>query len=159
MIYSGVGSRKTPLKILEMMYLFAFKAAKQGHILRSGGALGADLAFENGVLEARIWNVYQKFTTESGNQTQKKWWMDYTARLHPAWDKCGEYARKLHARNVPIVLGENLNQPSDFIVCWTPNAAVTGGTGQTIRIAEYNQIEVLNLARPDDIEKMWGKLS
>jgi len=156
MIYSGVGARKTPLEILNIMYAFAFEASQQGHVLRSGGAIGADDAFGNGAKDGGT--LPEIFTVLSGDATQQKWWMDYSAALHPAWDKCGQYARQLHARNVPIVLGSTLTEHSDFVVCWSPNAAIIGGTGQTIRIAHYNHIEVLNLARPNDIDKLWGKL-
>ena len=47
-IYAGIGSRKTPIKILKEMTKIANFLNKKGYILRSGGAIGADKAFENG---------------------------------------------------------------------------------------------------------------
>lgn len=47
-IYAGIGSRKTPKKILEQMRNISSFLAKEGYTLRSGGADGADSAFEDG---------------------------------------------------------------------------------------------------------------
>jgi len=46
--YTGVGSRKTPLSILKVMRKLGYKLAIDGWMLRSGGADGADSAFEKG---------------------------------------------------------------------------------------------------------------
>ncbi len=62
-------------------------------------------------------------------------------------------AMHLHVRNTFQVLGPNLDDPSDFVVCWTPDGAekaedtseVTGGTGTAIRIASTYEIPVYNL--------------
>jgi len=50
MYYSGIGSRSTPENILHMMGDVAYRLANKGWILRSGGADGADNAFEQGLL-------------------------------------------------------------------------------------------------------------
>lgn len=50
--YSGVDSRKTPPNILDLMTKVAQKLAGQGWVLPSGGADGADSAFETGVKQA-----------------------------------------------------------------------------------------------------------
>ena len=68
------------------------------------------------------------------------------ARHHPAWDRCSQAVRKLHARNAGILLGARLHRPVDAVVCWTcDGGAVTGGTGMGIRIAGAHGIPVLNL--------------
>lgn len=46
--YAGVGSRETPPQVLAVMRSAARVLASRGWILRSGGALGADSAFEAG---------------------------------------------------------------------------------------------------------------
>ena len=46
--YTGIGSRDTPINIRGIMTQVAFKLARDGYILRSGCALGADTAFETG---------------------------------------------------------------------------------------------------------------
>lgn len=46
--YSGIGSRETPEEIYTLMVEIAYKLASLGYTLRSGGAEGADQAFEEG---------------------------------------------------------------------------------------------------------------
>jgi predicted Rossmann fold nucleotide-binding protein DprA/Smf involved in DNA uptake len=46
--FGGIGSRETPENVLKIMTQLGYSLAKKDFILRSGGANGADLAFENG---------------------------------------------------------------------------------------------------------------
>lgn len=46
MTYAGIGSRETPLSMLKTMTKVADMLAKKGYTLNSGGAIGADVAFE-----------------------------------------------------------------------------------------------------------------
>lgn len=50
--YAGVGARKTPQYILAFMTTVAKALTERGWVLRSGGADGADSAFEEGALNA-----------------------------------------------------------------------------------------------------------
>lgn len=52
--YTGIGSRETPYEIQDLMKRIAFKLAENGWLLRSGGAEGADTAFENGWWDWRL---------------------------------------------------------------------------------------------------------
>lgn len=72
-------------------------------------------------------------------------WEQYSGPFHPAWDRCSQYAKNLHARNAAIILGKGLDDPVKFVVCWTKDGKATGGTGQGIRIAESLCIPVFNL--------------
>ena len=67
---------------------------------------------------------------------------------HPAWHKLSPAAQNLHTRNMPQVLGANLDKPARFLMPWTIDGGPTGGTGQAIRIANSLNIPVLNLQRP-----------
>jgi len=42
MIYAGIGSRSTPVEIIDKMIAIGSYMAHQGHLLRSGAADGAD---------------------------------------------------------------------------------------------------------------------
>lgn len=153
--YTGVGSRKTPAKIQVFMRTLATEFEQRGFTLRSGGAQGADLAFEAGVTSPQNKEIYKAYQAH-----QKA--MDIARQFHPAWDKCSDYARKLHGRNAFQVLGVDLQSPSKFLVCWTPDGCYehrtrcyhTGGTGTAISIADYYAIPVFNLARPEHLSKL-----
>lgn len=168
MYYAGIGSRKTPDNILRLMEMYGKELAKKEYTLRSGGAEGADTAFETGCdtvkhSEKAIyipWNGFNnRWITESGvkdlHDVDKDWCMDIAAMFHPNWLRCSPGARKLHARNVCQVLGPEPNsRHSEFIVCYTPDGKFSGGTGQALRIAHKYEITIYNLHDPDDIKKL-----
>lgn len=153
MYYTGVGSRNTPQDILIIMEAIAKKMSSFGYMLRSGGAKGADSAFEKGA-----GNNKQIFYAKDATPDA----MSIASKFHPAWNRCGDYARKLHGRNSFQVLGPSLNQPSDYCICWTSDGCIshatrsirTGGTGTAISIAEYYGVPVVNLANHDQF-KIW----
>jgi len=71
------------------------------------------------------------------------------SEVHPAWDRCNEWARGMHSRNCHQILGYDLQSPVDAVICWTPDGAVVGGTATAIRIAMKYNIPVFNLGVPD----------
>jgi len=152
MFYTGVGSRKTPLHILQIMTEIANKMAKFGYTLRSGGAQGADSAFESGA-----GSLKQIYYAKDANAEA----MAIAQRFHPAWDRLSTFAKKLHGRNAFQVLGMNLSIPSDGLLCWTPDQCSshshrsirTGGTGTAISIAEAYGVPISNLSVPSELFK------
>ena len=146
--YAGIGSRKTPAHILDEMRGVGFCLGVLGWTLRSGGARGADEAFEQGCDEVR--GLKEIFYARDANAPA----IAIAKRVHPMWYKLGAYAQKLHARNCFQILGANLNSPSSFVLCWTPDGANgvsvatsrdSGGTGQAIRVAAAHLIPVINM--------------
>jgi hypothetical protein len=144
--YAGIGSRETPHDILKLMTKLARKLSREGYVLRSGGAKGADTAFHAGVLD--VCGDAQIFTAQHANFESMK----LAAYFHPNWLACSDYAKRLHARNGMILLGKDLQDPVQFIICWTPNGEVVGGTGQALRIAASYKIPVRNLAIKEHYE-------
>ena len=71
------------------------------------------------------------------------------SEVHPAWDRCNEWARGMHSRNCHQILGYDLQSPVDAVICWTPDGAVVGGTATAIRIAMKYDIPVFNLGTKD----------
>ena len=78
--------------------------------------------------------------------------VEIAASLHPAWERCSQGARRLHARNVAILLGPELDRPVDAVVCWTAGGAVSGGTGMGLLIASRYGIPVLNLGKTAELQ-------
>jgi hypothetical protein len=152
--YAGIGSRNTPIRIqMTMTKIGAWLEAK-GYVLRSGGAKGADKAFEKNVMHLK--EIY--YADDATPAT-----MDIAKHYHPAWNNCSAYAQKLHGRNAFQVLGEPLYLiPSEFVICWTPDGCEkhstrtiqTGGTGTAISIASENNIRVYNLANESSVAEL-----
>ena len=161
-VYAGIGSRETPVPILSIMTKFAYAVAET-HILRTGGALGADDAFYKG---AKKWcdeknhkyeNHIEIFLPWDGFNGHKKGnnkhiWSDLplgasmiAEKYHPKYEKLKEPAQKLMARNTQQIMGRLLHEHTDFVVCYTSDGRDSGGTGQALRIARDLNIPVFNL--------------
>lgn len=176
--YTGVGSRVTPPHIITMMGAIANKLANEGYTLRTGDAQGADKAFSDAANEANVFGgnwldpvgdtsfcppnprVYRACDCTPAAEA-------ISSQFHPAWNRCSPYAKKLHGRNAFQVLGPNLNEPSQFLICWTPDGCKshssrnikTGGTGTAISIAEAYGVWIYNLATKEDYDFWQNELA
>ena len=151
--YAGIGSRATPSDVLHDMTRMAAWLARRGWHLHSGGAAGADSAFAAGAPPERR-TVFLPWPGYRGNAgpdcrtlspDRTRTCLAIASALHPAWHRCSPTARRLHARNAAILLGQNADTPVHAVVAWTVGGAVRGGTGMGIRVAHDRGIPVLNL--------------
>lgn len=155
--YAGIGSRSTPQDIKTLMTLLAGMLGKKEYILRSGGAEGADTAFEAGAIVAEIYLPWNNF---NGRQVDGKRYFvpavtyDFIEAYHPAPERLSIAAQKLMSRNTYQILGQDLQTPCDFVVCWTSDGKASGGTGQALRIASSLHIPIYNLYNKKEREKI-----
>ncbi|WP_028492645.1 hypothetical protein [Thioalkalivibrio sp. ALE19] len=141
--YAGIGSRATPVDVQDLMRRSARALAARGFVLRSGGAEGADQAFEAGADDLRgAKTIYRP------EDDLPDWAFATVDRYHPAPERLKRWGRRLMARNALQVLGPHGDDPVAFVLCWTPRAEGRGGTGQALRIAADFGIPVFDLARP-----------
>lgn len=165
-VFAGVGSRETPEDIGLVMCAIGRKLTDAGWVLSSGGAEGADMAFESGVRVGekgkRILLPYSGFNGNKSTLTNiKPEALEIAERVHPAWHNCkDDFARKAHARNAHQVLGLSLNDPVQMTICWTKDGAVdaasahnAGGTRTAIVISAEHGVPVFNL-RNDEV--LWA---
>ena len=165
--YAGIGSRETPEDILGLMVAIAKVMQERGYIMRSGAAIGADSAFEAGITDDSMKEIYlpkKGFEGRfdgillSGAVYDKA--QEMALQNHPNPDalfydkKPGgrskpKFAALAHTRNMAQVLGRNLDKKAMVILAYTPDGAASGGTGQAIRVAESLGVPVLNLRRPE----------
>jgi hypothetical protein len=147
--YSGVGSRETPPHIRKALTLIARELEALGYTLRSGGADGADMAFEEGVTSLK--EIYLPWKGFNGNSsklftvTQEA--ITLARTIHAAPDRLTQVTEKFHGRNCYQVLGLDLKTPSDFLICYTKDGVAIGGTRTAIVLAQKNNIPVLNLGK------------
>lgn len=175
--YAGIGSRETPAHVLDAIYGWAGALAKAGWTLRSGAAPGADTAFEDGARAAggKV-EIYLPWNGFSGHTADERIGVIDATKLpraqearsiaashHPAWGRLRFGSRTLHTRNIFTVLGQDLDDPVDLVVCYAPNPICNeqgycinakGGTGQAIRAAAARGIPVLNAALPEHWQRI-----
>jgi len=146
--YAGIGSRKTPIDMQEKMTEIAERLSRSNYILNSGGAPGADTAFELGASRKQIFLPWDGFNgrKENGKDYIVPTYNQSLIELfHPKFHALRESARKLMSRNSYQVLGRDLTTPVDFVLCWIQDGNPSGGTGQACRIAKHFNIPVFNL--------------
>lgn len=143
--------------------------ANKGIILRSGGAAGADTAFEQGCdkIDASLkeiyipWNGFSNlhhngenlFVTGDSEYSQKK-----ASEIHPAWDRLSRGVKALHSRNVNQVMGISPGESelSKFVLFYAPTTksdAVKGGTATAVNLALSLGIPVWNFYESVDREE------
>lgn len=159
--YAGIASRRTPGPALTAMRATAERLSTLGYTMRSGHAPGADSAFEVASQKSEIylpWSSFESNRPIVGTYVQDQPTnaaMQLASRIHPAWDKLDRGPRALHARNMHQILGQDLQSPVDFVVCYTPDGSLTGhgpdtgGTATALRLAYRNNIPVINIKRPE----------
>lgn len=144
--YSGIGSRAAPYEALLQCTKIAEFLEHAGFTLRSGGAEGADKAFEVGVIDPSKKVIFRpKHCNKAAEEIASK--------VHPAWGACTDYAKHLHGRNAMIVLGLNLDSPSEFVVAWTFDGKNRGGTRTALVLAKRRGIPTFNLADKEESKK------
>ncbi len=156
-IYAGIGSRKTPPETLAIIKKLAGLLEREGWLLRSGGADGADTAFEQGVMDPRHRAIFlpgdwfnERRAGFGGCYDSAKlpaWQeaLETVDHFHPAPNNLSAFARKLMARNAMQILGPSLDRPADLVITWTEMGLRKGGTGQALRIAEEYGVPIINL--------------
>lgn len=159
-----MGSRDSTAPVLHQMRELSTELRDSGWVLRSGYARGADRAFADAYEVPK-----KKWRYEIYNPEPISWMPDHVhefhdckafmtseimeeafkiaKRIHEKWGAMGHYGKKCHARNCHQVLGANLDDPVEFLVCWTPGGEKVGGTRTAIVLAEENGIPVFNMAK------------
>lgn len=153
--YAGVGSRSTPYRMCHFMTQVASWMQEKGWTLRSGGADGADTAFERGVTgtNKQIFLPWSGFNKNRSNlYTMPREAFQTVDQFHPAPHRLSPAGRKMMARNACQVLGPDLNTYSRTVLCWTPGGLGDGGTGQAIRIARHYEISVHDLGKAAELD-------
>ena len=163
MTYAGIGSRETPQEVLDKMTQAATYLESLGYTLRSGGAKGADTAFEKGVKSKK--QIFGGFDATGDREKavaheihpNLRGAMEASKKRAIANGKNGERSawavENLMARNTNQIFGENLDTPVDFVLAYDPSGWIgkgarpqKGGTLQAIEMAYRKGIPVINMA-------------
>lgn len=157
-IYAGIGARNTPKDILYLMKIIGIYLASQVYILHTGAAQGSDQAFAEGAFsikgrvslflpwtgyEKNWWSKYNTNITVFNSQLDKEA-LNSVYQYHPNANRLKKSVIALHARNYLIL------KNAKFAICYTKDGAITGGTGQAIRIMNDMNKEVFNLGKKED---------
>jgi hypothetical protein len=168
--YSGIGSRRTPENIQELMVKLGHYLAGRGWVLRSGGAEGADTAFEKGCDQVHgrkeiflPWKGYNNnkspffYKGKLISDDIKHQSFELASQYHPAWGQCSYGAKCLLARDGMQILGKDLKTPVSMVLFWSPDPN-HGGTSQALRIARDHKIVIFNLGDTTEREMIINRM-
>ena len=162
-LFAGIGPRNLdPGEPWFKVEEFAGRLFSDGWHLRTGAAPGADSAFMlgfgwkhwmSGLSVFLPWKDFNNFSERPPMWNENDVHVvgdssilrEKAAESHPAWSRLSSGARKLIARNVAIILGEDLKSPVKFVATHTTEGW-TGGTGFTLRLAQEAGIPIIDLA-------------
>lgn len=171
--YTGVGSRHAPAEIIRRSVALAIALQKLGLSLRTGDAIGCDTAFAVGsggrVIRTSAGLIERETLTGTQVQIFKP-----TATIGwtvPALRACLDYSedfmrrpeshRQLLLRNMRQVLGPKGNDPTNFLVYWSPAPHCVcidraksdgGGTRYAVRRAHLSAVPCFHLSEKTDDE-------
>lgn len=170
--YSGIGARTTPGPLIDFHEISPLSRLRRwgywlgmlGVTLRSGAADGADHAFENGCDKAKgKKEIYLPWVSFNGSDSPLHnipiEAFEVAADIYgPSWKYAKQATKKFMARNMQQVMGFGLDEPSKFVLCWTPDGCTTketrtketGGTGQAIAYACEMGIPVFNFKNKNE---------
>jgi hypothetical protein len=167
--YAGIGGRTIPRSIAEEMTKLGSHFEAKGFTLRSGNASGSDQAFALGVEEAaQIWLPWSHFEKDFRISKPKHTYMTIStfdqeatssaSIFHPLGDMLTGDSRKFMARNYRQVIGRQ--EPNcEFVLCYTFDGKIQGGTGQAMRIANHHKIPIINMFEFDTAKKVIDHLN
>ncbi len=165
MYYTGIGSKGIPYEALISMTRVAEDLAKMGYTLRTGRSdCPAERAFRMGVE-----NHCKRFPSKNELKTDYYSYDDIIpyainiAKMYIGdWGTLSPRLKNYYAISVMLVFGQDLINPSKFLICWTGNGAEsaahvnrrTGPAGLCIKIARNCEIPVINLKRENAMDKL-----
>lgn len=161
--YAGSGNPDAPQEILTQMKRLAGELEGFGYTLRVGGLNGPEEAFEAGTDKVELHLPWRDFNQKVSKLTfNSKEAQAIAAKFHPAYDGLKPAIQAFLAKNVRMLLGNNLKSPALFLICWSEDGAEnsrqktmkTGNVGHAISIASAMHIPVFNLKRDDAEQRL-----
>lgn len=175
--WTGIGSRRAPAAVLSRCTALAIAIKNIRLNLRTGDATGCDFAFLTGY-GGKIERLIEGCQIRIGPEGQISHCFKPIERYSgkggwrvPALRACMDYGddltqrpishRQLFLRNMSQVLGADGNQPSKFLVYWTPvsqsetldrHCDTGGGSRYAVRRAFLSEIPCFHLAEKTDSE-------
>lgn len=169
-IVTVVGSRKAPEDVCKFMAEQSLYMRSKGVLVRTGDAFHGvdnavrfplkytrDVSADEVVLSKGTDNLEVYTANDAVDDARAK---EMAKRYHKKWETLSDIAKLLHARNCYQIAGLLLDNPSNCVLCWTPDGAnthakrvrQTGGTGTAISIASMvYRIPVFNVRNGKDV--------
>lgn len=153
-IVTLIGTRYPEEQYIDLMIRIGRAFSEKGYIARSGDAIGSDSLFLKEYDPSLAIKYRPDNRTGCVNVMNHPNYYEFeliASRFHVAWEFLPIYHQELHARNVPQVLGLDLETKSNLVVFCaneTPSGTVSGGTATAVKLARSLNIPTINIMDP-----------
>ena len=161
--YAATGNREATPEICQKFAEIAKMLERYGYTARVGGFEGIEEAVEKATTKHEVHLPFREF-----NQKQSKFTytsdraMAVAKMFHPTFDTMKKGVQLFLAKNARLVLGDKMNAPALFLLCWTEDGVESvkdrtsrsGFTGHPIAIASALGIPVFNLGKPNAEQRL-----
>lgn len=178
--WTGIGSRDITQEEYQWAVLVGEQLTRRyGMILRSGGAGGADTAFQHGVCNVdfrrcEIWIPWEGFLPEQVHPdfggceyivaglkrtNDAEWFYTEHTNIMPWFSNMKASNKLLHGRNYYQVVGKEKAPKSSvciFIADENSNGDISGGTRSAVLVARHYKIPTYNLRNTEQREKLFS---
>jgi hypothetical protein len=161
--YGGLCNPDAPDSVMSQMKTLAERLEAKGYTLRTNGAKGGEASMEAGSsdVEAHIpWRNFNEHPSKLNRTTDEA--KAVIRQFAPGFDGLKPAVQTIIASKAHVILGKDLKNPIQFLICWTQDGAETmaqrnaktGYIGVGIALAASLKIPVFNLKNPDALERL-----
>lgn len=149
--YCATGNMEIGMKVKNILVEIGRVLALNGYTLRSGGAPGAESAFEEGCDSVggkkEIYLPFEGYNNKTTgvvtDMTNEEEAIKIAQRYYLLWFKLSNKVKQMLTRYSWAVLGRNLDDPVDFVIAYIREDGKT--TEQVVRVANGSNITVYNI--------------
>ena len=161
--YACTGNQNCPPEIMEKFVRIAKKLEELGYTARVGGMDGIEDTVEKAINKKEVHLPFKDFNQKQSKFTYNSERAFAVAKMfHPTFDSMKKGVQCFLAKNARLLLGDRMNSPALFLVCWSEDGVEsgkmktnqTGFAGHPIAIAGALGIPIFNLARPDTEDRI-----
>lgn len=161
--YAVAGNQNFPPEVKEQLERIARYLEKAGYTMRCGGMEGFEEIAEKATTKNEIHLPWREFANKQSKFTYTTdRAMAVAKKFFPAFDGLKPAAQKFLAKNVRVMMGNDVKSPALFLLCWTEDGvesvkdktARTGFTGHPIAIASALGIPIFNLGKQDAEQRL-----
>lgn len=151
-------NRGTPPEVHERIMKIAKELETLGYTARVGGVEGPEESVEKQYQTHELYLPWKNFNEKmSKNTFNSPESLGIARDYHPAWESIKPAIQAFYAKNVRMVLGQDLHAPVIFSIVWSEDGvehskdrnARTGNVGHVIAVSTAVHRPVFNFAKPD----------
>lgn len=161
--YTIVANNEMPSEIAAKFEEIAKRLEQREYTVRVGGMEGIDDRIEKAIKKIEVHLPWREFNGKQSKFTYNSERAFAVAKMfHPTFDSMKKGIQAFLAKNARLILGDKVNSPALFLLCWTEDGAEsirertakTGFSGHPIAIASALGIPIFNLAKSDAEQRL-----